>query len=262
MNKKFKNILPIIRPEIVITPKRTIDFDVTLKEVIGMYCDLQVGKQIIWGIYDQPNWKLSDCAISSTVRKAKIHGIDCIEVQVEDYNNPTDEEPKGKYNLYIHYDDNQIQYVAKSQIKNDIYEMVTIYDDEFISNYEYEMTRKISNTGFTVYESNDLLKLALQLEDNSILTGAGVFEVSIGGEKFECLRVIDKSKNNSKVLVEHYINRNGRTILFRRYNHVEWKKDKYKQLWSDKLPNAQRLFLNNEMYIHWYDCLSSTVFDK
>jgi len=188
MNKKFKNILPIIRPEIVITPKRTIDFDVTLKEVIGMYCDLQVGKQIIWGIYDQPNWKLSDCAISSTVRKAKIHGIDCIEVQVEDYNNPTDEEPKGKYNLYI--------------------------------------------------------------------------EVSIGGEKFECLRVIDKSKNNSKVLVEHYINRNGRTILFRRYNHVEWKKDKYKQLWSDKLPNAQRLFLNNEMYIHWYDCLSSTVFDK
>ncbi|MCK5758197.1 MAG: hypothetical protein KAH14_03815, partial [Clostridiales bacterium] len=76
---KFKNILPFERPEIKIVPKKDMTFDIRINEVTWMYCDTRVGNSIIWGIYDAPEWKLTDCSVTKTFQKARIHGIDCVE---------------------------------------------------------------------------------------------------------------------------------------------------------------------------------------
>ena len=260
MDKKFKNILPLKRPQINIDPKKDASFDVIVNEVPWMYCDLRVGNKIIWGIYDAPDWKLTDCAVTNTKRYANIHNIDCVEIEVHDYENPKNIKPNKTSNLYVHSDENQIQYVAASRVENDVYKMISLFDDEFIKNYYVDFPRKVKDFGFDLYEGRDYSKISFPSDSDSILLGAGVFDVTIDGKTFECLRVIDRWQESPRILVENYMSKDGRSILFRRYNHPVWKLDKYKKRWDEKLPNASELFINGEKYVHWYDCLSDIAF--
>lgn len=49
---KFKGVLPVVRPEITITPKKNVTFDILVNEVPWMYCSLNVGDKTTWGIYN------------------------------------------------------------------------------------------------------------------------------------------------------------------------------------------------------------------
>jgi hypothetical protein len=263
----FMNVLPVERPEITITPNRGKTFDIkAINEVPWMYCDLRVGKSITWGIYDPPEWKLTDCAVSSTIREARIHGIDCVEIKVKDYDNPYKKEPDGEYNLYVHAGEEMIQYVAKSAVRKGRYEFISLYDDEFIKNYGGEESSTIKDKGFGVYVQDDLMRVEAISPNDSLTMGAGVFDLTIKDKlrerSFECLRVLDRSKDNPMILVENYMSREGRTVLFRRYNHPLWKLERYKQRWDEKFPEAQRITLSGEEYIHWYDCLSDYVLNE
>lgn len=257
---KFKGVLPLIRPKINIKPIKETSFNIKINEVSWMYCDTRIGNSIVWGIYDAPDWKLTDCSVTKTYRKARIHGIDCVETKVIDYSSPLDEKPSNEHSLYIHTDDNQMQYVAKSEVRDGIFVMSTLYDDDFLKNYSGEMPRKVNDSGFGVYHGDDLTKINLITNDDLMLIGAGVFEVTLEDKSFECLRVINRWSESPRILVENFMNRDGHSILFRRYNHPVWKLERYKQRWDEKFPDAQTLFINEEKYIHWYDCLSDIVF--
>lgn len=61
------------------------------------------------------------------------------------------------------------------------------------------------------------------------------------------------------VVTEQYIDKNGKTVLWRRFNADDWKYDVYKQFWSEKLPKNETLLINDKKYIHWYDCISDYI---
>ena len=61
------------------------------------------------------------------------------------------------------------------------------------------------------------------------------------------------------IVTEQYLDSNGRTVLWRRFNRDDWRIDYYKQKWSDKLPNNERLSVNKELYVHWYDCVTEYI---
>lgn len=257
---KFKGVLPVVRPEIAITPKKNVSFDISVNEVPWMYCSLTIGDQTIWGIYDAPEWKLTDCCVTKTLGRAKIHNIDCVQIELNDYSNPEKTEPDKTHCLYIHADEQQIQYVAASTIENDVFKMITLYDEEFIKNYGIEFGRRVKDVGFGIYTDEKYNSVKIPLISEQFTIGAGVFDVKIGGKTFECLRVLDRWEDSPRILVENYMSREGRSILFRRYNHPVWKLERYGQRWDEKLPNANRISINGEEYIHWYDCLSDIAF--
>jgi hypothetical protein len=259
MNNKFKDILPLIRPDISIRPLENVSFDITINEVPWMNCRLELNEKAVWGMYDLPNWNLTDCNITHAYRQANIHGIDCLEIKTDEYSSPQEPEPSSSRSLFIHSDNESIQYVATSKIINNKLHMLTLFDNEFIKAYSLEMPRKIKNSGFGVYNDKNFNKIDVTTQDDSLLLGAGIFEVTIGERKFECLRLIDRWEN-TRGLVENYISRDGRSILFRRYNHPVWKLERYKKRWDEALPDTNRIYINSEKYVHWYDCLSDIVF--
>ena len=61
------------------------------------------------------------------------------------------------------------------------------------------------------------------------------------------------------MLCEHYIDKNGRTILWRRFNKNDWANKRYKKLWTEMLPENERLIVNGEIYVHWYDCITDYI---
>jgi hypothetical protein len=54
---------------------------------------------------------------------------------------------------------------------------------------------------------------------------------------------------------EQFLDKNGRTVLWRRFNRNNWKYNRYQKLWTELLPDADRLTIDGETYVHWYDCI-------
>ena len=49
----------------------------------------------------------------------------------------------------------------------------------------------------------------------------------------------------------------GRMILRRRFNRDDWATDRFGgRLWSEQLPDNERIAVNGEQYTHWCDCMT------
>ena len=65
---------------------------------------------------------------------------------------------------------------------------------------------------------------------------------------------------NDAVASEQYVDQNGRTVLWRRFNRDDWAIDRFGgKPWSEKFPDNERLTINGETYVHWYDCISDYI---
>ena len=72
---------------------------------------------------------------------------------------------------------------------------------------------------------------------------------------------LDVALYNEAVVSEQYIDQKGRTVLWRRFNRDDWAMESFGGgLWSERLPDNERLTVNGETYVHWYDCVSDYVF--
>lgn len=71
--------------------------------------------------------------------------------------------------------------------------------------------------------------------------------------------VLDIETYNCGVVSEQFLDRNGGTILWRRFNRDHWAIDRYKQKWSEQLPNNDRLIVNGVTYVQWYDCTTDYI---
>ena len=104
----------------------------------------------------------------------------------------------------------------------------------------------------TVFNSDGTL--AVSKEECADIIGR--YTVKIGTRVFDTVALLEICEGIMTVL---YIDQNGRTVLFRRYNRFNWKTDRYKALWTEKLPSSEILIVNHEKYVHWYDCISDYV---
>jgi len=82
----------------------------------------------------------------------------------------------------------------------------------------------------------------------------GRYDVEINGKKYDTVCLVGIEMNG--ILTEQYIDQNGRTVLWRRFNKDNWQIEQYKDLWSVRLPDSERLVVNGDVYVHWYDCVS------
>ena len=71
--------------------------------------------------------------------------------------------------------------------------------------------------------------------------------------------MIDAGAYEEGVVTEQYLDRNGRTILWRRFNRNDWMQDSYKRPWTELLPENERITVDGETYVHWYDCITDYI---
>ena len=88
----------------------------------------------------------------------------------------------------------------------------------------------------------------------------GRYTVTINGKTYDTVRVLSlDSYYGQYVCCEQYIDSQGRTVLWRRYNRDDWSFDRYGKLWSEQLPQNERLTINNQTYVHWHDCITDYI---
>ena len=87
----------------------------------------------------------------------------------------------------------------------------------------------------------------------------GRYTVTINGKIYDTVCVIDCYTYNDGVVSEQYLDRNGKTVLWRRFNRDDWHMDSYHKSWSELLPDNERLTVNGVTYVHWYDCITDYI---
>lgn len=258
--------LPKIMPKYTIERLDKVPFACKWEEMQGWMIIPRLGEKLSWGLYEAPSGKRTEYTEMEVVGKAEIHGIEGVEIVAlqygaEDYYR-TGCVDKMERRFVAQLTDTHSRYLAESHVENGVRKFYTFLDgDEFINNWGFGE----DNCGNEI----NLVPKGLLKKDGCTIIGntprevvdaVGRYTVTIGGKAFDTICAMDIQCFNDGVASEQYIDQNGRTVLWRRFNKDDWANDRFGgKTWSEKLPDNERIIINGETYVHWYDCISDYI---
>ena len=258
--------LPEYIPEYTIERLDAEPFSVRWEELQGWLIVPRVGQKLTWGMYDFPERKRTEYTEMEVIGKAEVHGIEGVEVVAMQFD-PADYYRTGALDrverrFVAQLTDTHSRYLAETHMEDGVRKCYTFLDGEaFLNNWGFGE----DNCG---NEVNLRPKGLLHREENCV-TGTiprevvdvvGRYRVTIGGKSYDTVCVMDIECYNDAVASEQYVDQNGRTVLWRRFNRDDWAIDRFGgKPWSEKLPDNERLTINGETYVHWYDCISDYI---
>lgn len=157
--------------------------------------------------------------------------------------------------------DTHCRFLAESHISGGVKKCYTFLDgDEFIPNWGFGENNCGNEVNLSV--KGDIIRNGSEItaaDKPFLLDVVGRYEVKIGGKSYDTICVMDIETYDGGVVSEQYLDKNGRTILWRRFNRNDWAKDRYKKNWTEILPENERITVNGEVYVHWYNCITDYI---
>ena len=252
--------LPELLPEYKIEESSLSPFSVKWEELMGWFLIPKLGEKLSWGMYDLPSRQCSHIYDMKVNGKAMVHGIEGVELTAREaaYSNKKEVIERT---FVAQLTDTHCRYLATMRNDGDVRNYITFLDgDAFMLNWgfgedncgnETNLSPKgeITRTGRTV-ES---------IQKDFLLDIVGRYTVTIGGKTYDTVCVMDIETYNCGVVSEQFLDQNGKTILWRRFNRNDWAIDRYKQPWTELLPGNERITVNGTTYVHWYDCITDYI---
>ncbi len=256
--------MPELMPEYRIKVSGGEPFEVNCEELMGWFIVPRLGEKLTWAAYDMPERTKTEECEQEVVGRAEIHGIEGVEITSVEHapliNNMIGEDDPVKRRFVAQLTDTHCRYLAETHSENGVRKYYTFLDgDLFMENWGFgENNRgketRISKTGNIERKGN-----VITTKRDPVIDVAGRYTVEICGKKYDTICVIDASTYQLEIVTENYIDKNGRTVLWRRFNKDSWCYERYGRLWSEALPDNEKLFVNGETYVHWYDCITSYI---
>jgi len=257
--------LPEQMPAYTIEPLDTAPFRVRWEELQGWMIVPRLGEKLSWALYDASSGNRTEYTEMEVIGKAEVHGIEGVEITAVQYDSEdyyrTGAVDRMERRFVAQLTDTHSRYLAESHMENGVRKCYTFLDgDAFLNNWGFGE----DNCGNEV----DLRPKGLLHREGSCITGAiprevvdvvGRCKVTIGDKSYDTICVMDIECFNDAVASEQFIDQNGRTVLWRRFNRDDWAFARYRQKWTEKLPKNERLTINGETYVHWYDCISDYI---
>lgn len=252
--------LPEFIPEYKIEVSDKKAFDVKWEELMGWFLVPKLGEKLSWGMYDIPSRKCSHIYDMQVTGKAKVHGIEGVELTAREaaYSDKTDVINRT---FVAQLTDTHCRYLATLRNDGDVRNYITFLDgDEFMLNWGFGEDNCGNETNLT--QKSDIQRVGsvvTSIKKDFLLDIVGRYLVTINGNSYDTVCVMDIETYNCGVVSEQYLDKNGRTILWRRFNRDDWAIDRYKKLWSEQLPDNEKIVVNGTTYVHWYDCITDYI---
>lgn len=254
--------LPERLPEYKIEKSVEAPFSVKWEELWGLFIVPKISEKCIWGIYENETKKCSEWGEMEVVGKSIVHDIEGVEIKEYRHNHFGEGKDDADHYYVAQLTDNHCRILAENYVKNGVRKYLTFLDgDDFIAEWGYGENNCGKETNLTVkgkiseYDGKIIAENTNQLFDI-----VGRYTVAINGRKYDTVRVLSlDSYYGEYVCCEQYLDANGRTILWRRFNRDDWAIKRYKKKWSEQLPNNEQLIINGETYVHWYDCITDYI---
>lgn len=252
--------LPEFIPEYTIEASHEKPFSVKWEELMGWFLVPRLKEKLSWGMYDIPSRKCSHIYDMKVTGRAKVHGIEGVELTAREasYSEKTE---VIKRTFVAQLTDTHCRYLATVRNDNDVRNYITFLDgEEFMANWGFGE----DNCGNEINLSpkGDIKRSGSVItseQKDFLLDIVGRYTVTIGGKSYDTVCVMDIECYNCGVVSEQFLDKNGRTVLWRRFNRDDWAIDYYKKKWSEQLPGNERLTVNGVTYVHWYDCMTDYI---
>lgn len=256
--------LPAIMPDYTITPLPDAPFTVRWEELDGWLLVPRLGESCSWAMYDDPERRRTWQYDMRVLGEAEVHGLRGVEIEAISHGqDPTAASSPSDLDM-THFvaqlTDTHCRFLACTATQQGVKRLFTFLDgDAFLDNWGFGK----DNCGKEIYPRPQGLILrdgsALTCRaDGEIMDVTGRFRVTLGSTVYDTICIVELS-NNQAMLSEQYIDPNGRTVLWRRFNRDTWALERYGARWSERLPRSEQLTLNGETFVHWYDCLTDYV---
>ena len=258
--------LPEYIPDYTIKRLDAEPFNVRWEELQGWLIVPRLGQKLTWGMYDFPERKRTEYTEMEVVGRAEVHGIEGVEVVAMQFD-PADYYRTGALDrverrFVAQLTDTHSRYLAETHMEDGVRKCYTFLDGEaFLNNWGFGE----DNCGNEV----NLHPKGLLHREGNCVTGTiprevvdvvGRYRVTIAGRTYDTVCVMDIECYNDAVASEQYVDQNGRTVLWRRFNRDDWAIDRFGgKPWSEKFPDNERITINGETYVHWYDCISDYI---
>lgn len=256
---RFPNIMPDVRIVRVEKPA----FSVAWEEAAGWFITPKLGEKISWAMYDYPQKTRSETVDLAVVGKAVVHGIEGVEIIAIENSpkefNQIDSAVKADRTFVMQLTETHSRILLESHYVGDVKHTYTFLDEEFLKNWGYGEDNcgnetHIKPKGLITIEGNKLTA-----KETNVLDIVGRYEVIIGNKTYDTILVVDIESYNGGIMSETYLDKNGKTVLWRRFNKDDWAFKSYHQKWSEKLPLNEKKDVNGETYVHWYDCITDYI---
>lgn len=259
--KKLPKLLPEYRIEALDGPAFPVKW-----EELSWFVVPRLEEALSWGMYDMPSRECSHIYDMKVTGKARIHGIEGVELTARE--SPFSDKKEVIERTFIaELTDTHCRFLAAFRNDNGVRSYLTFLDgDAFMNIWGFCEDNCGTETSLfakgLIRREGDTLTVAANHPYLQDLVGR--YRITIGERSFDtvCRIEINAPQEGllNGVLAEHFIDKNGKTILWRRYNRSDWAIDHYKTPWEQQLPDNQRLIVNGNTYIHWYDCVTDYIF--
>ena len=257
--------MPETLPDYRITVVEGEPFAVCWEELMGWMIVPKLGEKLSWAMYDFPSRKRTEQCDMEVVGRAQVHGIEGVEITAVEYDpmecNRIEGADVSKRRFIAQLTDTHCRYLAESHEEDGVKKLFTFLDgDEFLTSWGFGA----DNCG---NETHPVPKGIINKQGSVITTAkqpfmldiVGRYRVEINRKTFETVCVIDAGAYEEGVVTEQYLDRNGRTVLWRRFNRNDWMHESYGKNWTEMLPQNERITVDGETYVHWYDCISDYI---
>ncbi len=262
LKNKGENVmkLPEKMPEYKIIKSKNTPFSVKWEELMGWLIIPKPDESISWALYDFPSKQYSEYVEMQVTGRAMVHGIVGVEIEAKEYNSNSDK-PFSQRRFVAQLTDTHCRILAESHKQNGVNKYYTFLDgDEFIKNWGFGEDNCGKETNLSV--KNRIRRIGAGIEGDGkpyCMDIVGRYTVIIGNMEFDTVCLMDIESYDTGVVTEQYIDKNGKTVLWRRFNADNWKFSRYNKSWSEMLPDNEQITVNGRKYVHWYDCISDYI---
>lgn len=257
--------LPNILPAYKITKSDKVPFEVEWQELMGWLIIPKLGEKITWAMYDFPGRNQTQITEMKAVGIAEVHSVKGVEIVSKEYNpvenEKIDNESFAQRRFIAQLTDTHCRFLAESHKIKGVNVYHTFLDDEeFTQNWGFGPDNCGKETHLV--QKGKIKKNGSSVETNKdkyCMDIVGRYSVSIGDKNFDTICVMDIESYDNGVVTEQYIDKNGRTVLWRRFNANDWHFENYNKYWSEMLPDNEKITVNEKTYVHWYDCISDYI---
>lgn len=253
--------LPLTLPEYAIEISSGTPFAVRHEELPGMLIVPRAGEKLSFGIYDLPERKRNGIYHLEVVGSVEVHGVCGVEIKSQYTGGSGSKQERAIFAQLTH---SHCRYLGGMTVEKDGLRRITTFLDGESFSEAYAIGE--DNCGFEVERRPKGVITARedglhtdQKEDVSDIVGR--YDVKINGKTYDTVRLVDiQAGGGGYMMCEYYLDKNGRTVLWRRFNRDDWAVERYGKRWTESLPDNERITVNGEVYVHWYDCITDFIY--
>ena len=258
---------PKVRPGIVVERLAAKASPIDMRELTWWFVIPELDDEVRWAEY-QPTgvgteWRLTRSTAMRTARPAVIHDRDCVEIEVDEESHPVDglltPPHAGRHTkVWGQLTETEVEWVAVERAASDgTRKLDTFLDDGFEQDWG-ACARRIDAGECLVAVADGSFRRRPGIP---AVFADGVYAVQVGKRTFTCTRVVEMETEATEldVVVVAYVDANGRTILFRRYDGNRRVPGGESQRLTDLLPRADQLVIEGITFVHSYDYITATA---